>query len=98
MSLFHKTKAWERKRECVLKRDQYLCQECKRYGKTRAANIVHHIYPLKLRPEYKLLNINLISLCSKCHNEMHDRVTDELTNKGLHWVERIKDRIPPTLF
>ena len=94
---FHKSKAWLSKREKILRRDEYLCQECKRYGKTTAANTVHHIYPIALRPSLRLLSVNLISLCPKCHNEMHDRVTDELTAKGLKWVERIKDSIPPTL-
>jgi 5-methylcytosine-specific restriction endonuclease McrA len=97
MMNFHKTKAWLSKREKILRRDRYLCQECKRYGKTTAANTVHHIYPIALRPGFKLLSINLISLCPKCHNEMHDRVTDALTAKGLQWVDRIKDSTPPGL-
>ncbi|MGE7545056.1 HNH endonuclease [Sporosarcina newyorkensis] len=84
-----------KKREVILKRDSYLCQECKRYGKTTQANTVHHIYPLENYPEYKLTNGNLLSLCMSCHGEFHDRVTNALTDKGMRWKERTV--LPPPL-
>lgn len=90
---FYKSKKWKKKRQSILKRDEYLCRECKRYGKTTQATTVHHILPLEQRPDLKLHTINLISLCESCHNQMHDRNTNELTEKGLQWVERI----PPLL-
>ena len=31
--LFYKSKAWRYRREHVLRRDGYLCQNCKRYGR-----------------------------------------------------------------
>lgn len=86
---FYKTKRWENKRKNILKRDKYMCRECARYGKTTEANTVHHIIPIELRPDLKLDNRNLISLCEGCHNQMHDRNTGELTEKGRRWVERI---------
>jgi len=86
---FYKSKKWKTKREVILKRDNYLCRECKRYGKTTQATTVHHILPLEQRPDLKLNSQNLISLCNECHNQMHDRNTNELTNKGKQWVERI---------
>ena len=89
MRNFYKTKKWETKRQSILRRDEYLCRECKRYGKTTPATTVHHILPLEQRPDLKLHTINLISLCESCHNQMHDRNTNELTEKGLQWVERI---------
>ncbi len=85
---FYKSSAWRRKRERALRRDEYLCRECKRYGTTTAATTVHHVYPLGDYPELKLVTDNLLSLCSRCHNEMHDRFTDELTAKGARWMER----------
>ena len=86
---FYKDKRWIRKREIVLKRDTYLCRECKRYGKVTPANTVHHIKPIEDYPELRLSTLNLISLCSSCHNSFHDRVTNELTDKGLQLVDRI---------
>lgn len=92
---FYNTTKWKHKRERILKRDEYLCQECKRYGKTTGATTVHHIYPLEQRLELALASINLISLCNVHHNEMHDRVTNDLTAKGLQWVDRIKNKVSP---
>ena len=77
---------WERKRQAILRRDNYLCRECKRYGKTTSANTVHHIMPVEMSGELVYDNNNLISLCSSCHNGMHYRETRELTAKGLRWV------------
>lgn len=87
MSLYA-TKKWERKRNVVLRRDKYECRECKRYGKTTLATVVHHIYPLEYYPQYALLTDNLLSVCGKCHNSFHDRLTDALTEKGLYWKTR----------
>lgn len=89
MSNFYKKKKWKKKREVILKRDNYLCRECKRYGKATQATTVHHVLPLERRPELKLNSANLISLCDTCHNKMHDRYTNELTDKGKQWAERI---------
>lgn len=85
---FYKTTRWKSKRLKVLKRDEYRCQECKRYGKTAAATTVHHINPLRIRPDLRLESWNLVSLCGECHGKMHDRITDELTELGMQWVER----------
>ncbi|MFN2746959.1 HNH endonuclease [Bacillus sp. z60-18] len=87
---FYKSRQWKRKRERILRRDQYECRECKRYGRTTAATMVHHCYPLEAHPFYKLQSWNLISLCSKCHDKMHDRTNDELTKLGEEWRERAK--------
>lgn len=86
---FYKTRQWKRKRESILRRDEYLCQECKRYGRKKEATTVHHINPLKDRPDLRLTSWNLLSLCGKCHENMHDRLTDELTDLGMQWVDRI---------
>jgi 5-methylcytosine-specific restriction enzyme A len=88
----YKTTRWESKREKILKRDQYLCQECKRYGKRIPANTVHHMHPFRERPDLRLTNWNLISFCTKCHGKMHNRETDELTPLGEQWREKA---IPP---
>lgn len=87
---FYKSKAWKRKRAKILRRDEYMCQESKRYGKTEPATTVHHCYQLEYYPELALEDWNLISLSDKQHNAMHDRVTHELTALGLEWQERVR--------
>ncbi|NMA65328.1 MAG: HNH endonuclease [Clostridiaceae bacterium] len=86
----YKTRRWKIKRELILKRDKYICRECKRYGRTTQANTVHHIYPLGEHPEYAWISINLISLCNKCHESMHNRFKNVLTEKGVAWKKRIE--------
>jgi len=86
---FYKSRQWVNKREKILRRDEYLCRECRRYGKTTPATTVHHVNPLKDNPELALAGWNLISLCSRCHDAMHDRTTDALTALGRAWVERV---------
>jgi 5-methylcytosine-specific restriction endonuclease McrA len=94
---FHKTKKWKQKREIILKRDEYLCQECKRYGKTKGAKTVHHINPLEGRPDLALVNINLVSLCNDHHEKMHDRINKRLSILGMEWMRRIESKLsPPT--
>ncbi|HAN09373.1 MAG TPA: HNH endonuclease [Clostridiales bacterium] len=90
---FYKSTKWIHKREKILRRDKYECQECKRYGKTIEAKTVHHIHPLEIRPEMGLINKNLISLCNKCHEGMHNRQTSGLSEDGLRLLERVA---PPT--
>lgn len=85
---FYKSNRWKRKRELILKRDNYRCKECSRYGKTTEAVTVHHIVPVRENESLRLDNNNLISLCNACHNRMHDRLTNELTNAGLDLQKR----------
>lgn len=88
---FYRSTKWKRKRTKILRRDEYMCQQSRRYGKTEPATTVHHIYPLEYYPELALVDWNLLSLCDKQHNAMHDRVTHEMTELGLQWQERRKD-------
>ena len=90
---FYKDSRWIAKRDVILRRDEYLCQYSKRFGKTVTANTVHHIYPIEDYPEYKWCTWNLISLSTEAHNKMHDRTTGKLTEIG----EMLKNKtIPPT--
>lgn len=88
MKDFYKNTKWKGKRERILKRDEYLCRECTRYGKSVTGTTVHHIIPLEQRPDLKYNSDNLISLCSKCHDKMHDRTNNQLTKLGEEWVVR----------
>lgn len=89
----YKGKRWVRKREAALKRDDGFCRQCLRYGKHRQANTVHHIWPAGDYPDYAYCLWNLLSLCSACHDAMHDRNTKRLTDLGLQWKRKV---IPPS--
>lgn len=87
---FYTSKAWLKKREHILRLDGYKCQYFRRYGKTVEAKIVHHIYPLKDYPQYKLCDWNLISVSMAAHNKLENRTTGELTEEGKALQERTK--------
>ncbi|MGD7051432.1 HNH endonuclease [Sutcliffiella horikoshii] len=96
---FYNTPRWKAKRQVILRRDNYECRECKRYGKVTAANTVHHIFPLEDYYDLRLVNLNLYSCCNACHNSFHDRFTNEITLKGKQLQERFRDKIfdPPSV-
>lgn len=68
---FYASEKWKRKRAVILRRDGYMCQRCKKYGRIRPATIVHHIKELEDFPELALTNSNLESVCLACHNALH---------------------------
>lgn len=88
----YELKKWKKKRERILRRDEYMCQESKRYGKTVEATTVHHIYPVEEYPELAFEDWNLISFSDKKHNAMHDRKTRKITTLGKWWQEKVKDK------
>lgn len=84
----YKSKKWKVKRLIILRRDEYLCQESKRYGKSVKATTVHHIFPVEDYPELAYVSENLLSLSDDKHNKMHDRVTGKVTKLGKYWQEK----------
>src|SRR5690625_1976840 len=98
MNNFHSTARWQRRRSIRLRKDGYLCMECRRYGRTTQATTVHHIFPIETNWELRNNINNLVSLCNKCHEAMHNRQTGEVTEKGIEWQNRIKGKLskPPT--
>ena len=89
---FYKTTRWKKLRESILRRDGYMCQLTKRYGKLVEANTVHHIFPREYFPEFQWEPWNLISLSAVAHNTLHDRDTDQLTEEGLELLRRTARR------
>lgn len=77
---FYKSREWRELRLKVLKRDNHECQMCKRKGKYRKADCVHHIKEVKDFPMLALSFNNLMCLCNQCHNEVHDRLKDAVRN------------------
>ena len=88
MGKFYESRKWKKKREHILRRDAYQCQESKRYGKYAEATTVHHIYPLEEYPELALVDWNLISMSAAQHDRMHDRKTDKVTSIGMYWQRK----------
>lgn len=84
MNYCHKT--WRAIRAAVLRRDEYLCQECRRYGITTDGTEVHHVLPVEQcvggYERLKYDSRNLVTLCRDCHNAMHNRTDDTLTERG----------------
>ena len=71
MEFNYKSTRWKKKRAAILVRDRYLCQECKKYGRRRDADTVHHIEHVEDKPELAYVDSNLESLCQACHNKKH---------------------------
>nr|DAW41133.1 MAG TPA: NinG recombination protein [Caudoviricetes sp.] len=71
MEFDYKSARWRRKRAAILRRDGYLCQMCKRYGRRVQATTVHHIQHADEHPELGFTDSNLISVCERCHNKLH---------------------------
>lgn len=68
--VFRSSYKWKQKRMYILKRDNYLCRVCQAEGRATAGKLsVHHIRPLKLRPDLSLDDGNLISLCTTHHEQ-----------------------------
>ena len=82
------TKRWESLREKILRRDGYLDQVERRFGKNVTANTVHHIFPREFFPELTFTPWNLISVSSATHNRLHDRETNQLTHEGWELLKR----------
>ena len=85
---FYRTRRWRHLRGVILRRDGYVCQASRRYGRRVAADTVHHVFPRETFPEYQWESWNLVSLCRAEHDAMHDRNTGSLTNAGVDLLKR----------
>ena len=61
-----KHRAW---RIEIFKRDDYICQICGQHGGKLEA---HHIKSFKEYESLRYVNSNGVTLCKKCHKEIHD--------------------------
>ncbi len=57
-------------RDAVFERDDYTCQHCHQHGGKLNA---HHIKPFSEFPQLRLEVSNGITLCEKCHKEVHKK-------------------------
>lgn len=76
---FYVSREWKAKSKEVRKKQKCRCWDCihKRPAVLRRGVIVHHVNPLRERPDLALSEydeagkINLICLCESCHWERH---------------------------
>lgn len=78
-----KTKKWEKFRDKILRKYNYLCQESLRYGISEPAEMVHHIFPVSEYPELEFQEWNCLPLTNKRHNTFHDRTNDKVIGQGI---------------
>lgn len=76
-----KTKKWEKFRDKILRKHNYLCQESLRYGISEPAEMVHHIFPVSEYPELEFQEWNCLPLTNKRHNTFHDRFDSHVFHK-----------------
>ena len=67
---------WVKVRDLKLKQNP-LCEMCLNDNKTTLATLVHHIKLVSTHPELRLVMSNLMSLCVKCHDEIHNEQGDK---------------------
>ena len=95
---FYKTKEWIELRQEVLYEHHYECQECLKRGRYTRADCVHHINEVKNRPDLALSKFytdtegnkkkNLMPLCNRCHNDIHDKLGNWQRKDKFQNVER----------
>lgn len=85
MEFDYTSQKWKRKAEHIKRRDQYMCVRCRRYGKMRPAQVVHHIKHVDEYPELAYVDSNLESLCIACHNKEHPEKAVKKNRGGYRW-------------
>lgn len=86
----YRTPRWTRLREKILRRDEYLSREARRYGRNVEADTVHHVWPAEDFPQWAWSMWNLISITHEEHRLMHN-ADGSLTELGDAW----RRRLPP---
>lgn len=92
--LFYSWPEWDRIRKRVRALDRNECVSCKKKGRYKPAEIVHHVKHLTDRPDLALSIIDpdtqerqLVSLCRACHEAAHpERLRPA-------WTEQTKDQL-----
>lgn len=87
---FYQSKKWIKKKNKVLRKYNYECQESARFGKRVLADVVHHIYPLESYPTLALVEWNLLPLTNEKHNSFHSRKDHSITKAGRYWQRKRK--------
>lgn len=71
---------WEHFRRWFLQQPgNQLCARCTEHGRTTWADLVHHIKPVRERPDLRLHPDNCMPVCNRCHKIIHL----EINGKGI---------------
>ena len=68
---FYNSKSWNLTRQQINNRDRGLCRLCYSEGKIIYSDCIHHIEEVKENVDLRCDDNNLISLCNRCHREVH---------------------------
>src|SRR3954468_22396623 len=60
-------RAWKKVAQHRRNLDFYLCQDCLAHGRLITSNLVDHIIPIHVRPDWRLVIDNTQVLCTICH-------------------------------
>ena len=84
IALFYLSDDWKELRQEVLDELHNECQECLKDGEYTKADCVHHVNEVRHRPDLALSKFyvdkegkqqrQLVPLCNKCHNLVHDKL------------------------
>lgn len=98
IELFYKSEDWIELRQSVLDDLHHECQECLKKGEYKRADCVHHVNEVRHRPDLALSRYyvdrdgvkqsNLVPLCNKCHNIVHDKFGKHRKATRFHNEER----------
>ena len=90
---FYNSKSWSLTRRQINNRDRGLCRLCYSEGKIIYSDCIHHIEEVKENVDLRCDDNNLISLCNRCHREVH------LLYKSKSSIikEKLKDIIKETI-
>ena len=90
---FRSTRAWQKRREEIRRRDRNLCRWCLAAGTlTYGALSVHHIEPLEEAWALRMEESNLITLCSCCHEQAE---AGKIPRDALHRLAVTAAVLPP---
>ena len=66
---------WKELAKKILKRDNYKCKKCGAVHTTKVRLVVHHKKQWSKYPRFRFKPNNLITVCEKCHKEIHKNKT-----------------------
>ena len=88
--MVYSSQKWKKKRAKILRLDGYKDVVAGWYGRTEAAQMVHHIYPAEEYPEYEWEDWNLISVSYSTHKKLENSMTGGLTELGRQLMRTTK--------